>query len=93
MLLATDLDRGLSFSTVKKAVLSLGLARSSARLLSLALSTLPLTTCTALSLVVLRQLSRVNLVLLELASGLWARWLRWGSFLGLEVGVRHACAC
>lgn len=54
MLLATNSDKGVRRSTVKEAVFSFGLARSSARLLSLALSTLALTTWTALSLVVLR---------------------------------------
>tara|TARA_R110002003_G_scaffold814_5_gene21559 strand:+ start:7099 stop:7344 length:246 start_codon:yes stop_codon:yes gene_type:complete len=44
----------------------------------------------ALALVVLSQLARIYLVLLELAARLWAGRLWWWSFLGLEVGVRHA---
>ena len=79
-------------STIKEAVFAVGLIRPQAGLLSpgsFAGCTRPMS---ALALVVLGQLSRIHLVLLQLAAGLWARWLWRRRLLGLEVGVRHACA-
>lgn len=77
--------------TIEEAVLPVGFARP----LSLRLATRCITSLcagAALALVVLGQLSRVYLVLLQLATGLGSRWLRWRGLLGLEVGIRHACA-
>lgn len=77
--------------TIEEAVLPLGLTRP----LSLPLATRCVTALalwTALTLVVLSQLSRIYLVLLELTTGLRARRLGRRSLLGLEVGIRHACA-
>jgi hypothetical protein len=88
MILATVAAVVMCGSTVEEAVLSLRLTRPRSSRLTLATRLRP-----ALALVVLRQLSRIYLVLLELAAGLRARWLRWGRVFGLEVWVRHACAC
>jgi hypothetical protein len=84
-------------STVEEAVFSLRLTRPATGLPPLtwgAHSRTAWTACAALTslplvcLVVLCQLSGVQLVLLKLAAGLRTRGLRWGRcFIGLEVGV------
>ena len=75
--------------TIEKAVLALRFALP----LVTPLLSWPLGARATLALVVLGELPRKNLVLLELTAGLGARWLRWRRFFCLEVGIRHAWGC
>lgn len=72
--------------TIEEAVLALRLALP----LAGSLLSWPLGARATLALVVLSELARKNLVLLELTAGLGSWWLWWRRFFCLEVGIRHA---
>jgi hypothetical protein len=83
--------------TVEEAMFPFRFTRPAAGLLSLSwcarsrgarATRAAMTSRASLCLVVLCQLSCIQFILLELAAGLWARWLWWRRRLfGLEVGV------
>jgi hypothetical protein len=76
--------------TIEEAMLSVWLVRPLSPLLPLLFALTLSRLATTLALVVFSQLSRIYLVLLELAA-LRPRWLWWRCLFSFEVGVRHAC--